>query len=360
MHRRHFLYQFGLTTFAASIPWRIAFGQHAAAKDLGPLLTDILKQHQLPGIAAAVIQAGMLADAGVAGVRQIGKEEPITLDNRFLIGSCTKRMTGLAVCRVIDAGQLAFETTLADALPSVKMRDEYRGVSVAQLLNFTGGIPTYTQIGPRITPIIFELKGSAAERRAQFIQHLLQEEPVVKPGSERRYSNASYVLAAYIAAQRTKRDIETLLREEALQPLGLAKAGIGHPRKEHPNEPALHMKGPNGYQPEPADRPAPAEEILLGAGGVHCTAGELARFAAYELNVAQGNDPLLKPATAKHWQELTGAARMEDRPIFGGTQWLTASYVLWPSKNRVAAVAVNGGDATEACKAVFQAVKKDA
>src|SRR5262249_25520314 len=153
----------------------------------------------------------------------------------FLIGSCTKRMTGLAMCRLIDKGRLTFETTLADALPDFPMRDDYRGVTIAQLLSFTGGIQPYTIMTPQRTPIIGQLKGLPAERREQLLRHMLQEEPVAKPGTERNYSNASYALMATIAARKAGREFDDVLREEVFQPLGLESAGVGNPRtKELP------------------------------------------------------------------------------------------------------------------------------
>src|SRR5439155_10780716 len=123
--------------------------------------------------------------------------------------------------------------------------------TVAQLPTHTGGIPTYLQIGPRVTPILFELKGSAAEQREQFVKHLLQEEPAAKPGTERKYSNASYALVALVAERRTGRSWQRLMEDEVFKPLGMTTAGFGRPRtKERPNEPSLHRKGDQGYEPE--------------------------------------------------------------------------------------------------------------
>ena len=81
-------------------------------------------------------------------------------------------------------------------------------------------------------------------------------------------------------------------------------------------------------------------------------------FAAYELATAQGKDPLLKPATARRWLELSRGAEVEGRPIRGGTPWVTAGYVIWPSKNKAAVATVNGGSAFDACKAIFSAAEK--
>src|SRR5262249_4155832 len=144
--------------------------------------------------------------------REVGKADKVALDDRFMIGSCTKRMTVLLAARLTDAGKLSFETTLAEALPDVPMRDAYRPVTVAQLLDFTGGIRPYTQISPRLTPVLFQ-EGTVAERRARFVKHLLQEEPVAKPGERSEYSNASYALVAVVAARRTGRDYAALMDE---------------------------------------------------------------------------------------------------------------------------------------------------
>jgi CubicO group peptidase (beta-lactamase class C family) len=361
MNRRGFLQSSGLAVFALSgrsIRLTLGAAEALPSEDLGALLQPVLLTHALPGMAAAAVRGDRLVAIGVAGIRQVGRKDKITAEDRFLIGSCTKRMTGLMICRLIDAGRLSFETTLADSLPGVPMRDDYRSVTIAQLMSFTGGIQPYTQITPRLTPIFFRLEGSLPKQRDQFIKHLLQEAPVARPGTERHYSNASYCLLATVAASLMKQDWETVMEQEVFKPLGMASAGFGRPRsKDRPNQPAFHAKSADGYQPEPEERQAQPERILAGAGGVHCSIRDFAKFASYELLASQGKDPLLKPATAKCWQELSVSGRAEGREIFGGTQWMTAGYIIWPDENIAAAVAVNGGEATDACRAVFAVVK---
>jgi CubicO group peptidase (beta-lactamase class C family) len=327
-------------------------------QDLGDLLEAIRKEHKLPGLAAAVARGDQIVAEGVAGVRQIGKADKITLENRFLIASCTKRMTAAMLGRVIDAGKLSFDSTLAKSLPDIKMREDYASVTLAQLLTFTGGIQPYTRIGPRLTPILFELKGPVAEQREQFVKHVLQEAPVVKPGTERTYSNASYVVASFLAEQRTGRTWEALMQEEVFKLLGLKSAGFGRPwSKEHPDEPRAHLKRETGYELGPEEGPGGPGLVMAGAGGVHCSIRDLVQFASYELTAAQGKNRLLKPATAKRWQELE-RKEVEGWSFFGGTPGVTAGCIIWPSKDLAVAVAVNGGSASDACKAVFQAARR--
>ena len=63
------------------------------------------------------------------------------------------------------------------------MRADYKPVTLANLISHRGGIQPYTQIGPAMTPIIFELQGSPVEQRAAFAAHLLDEEPAAPPGT---------------------------------------------------------------------------------------------------------------------------------------------------------------------------------
>jgi CubicO group peptidase (beta-lactamase class C family) len=333
--------------------------EQPAAHDLSDLLEGIRREHDLPGLAAAVVRGDRVMAEAVAGVRKLGEDAKLTLEDRFLIGSCTKPMTILMILRLIAAGKLSFETTLAEALPDVPMRDAYRRVTLAQLLTFTGGIQPYTRIGPKLTPVLFELQGSVAERRQRFVKQVLQEEPVVRPGTTKTYSNASFAVAALVASRRVGRPWEALMEQEVFQPLGMTKAGFGRPRsKERPNEPWSHIKGPDGYRPEPADRPEDPSAVLAGAGGVHCSIRDFAKFASYQLTAARGKDTLVKGATAKRWRELTRGEGVEGRPRFGGSPGISAGYLLWPSKNLGVVVAVNGGAAQDACRAVFKAVEK--
>jgi CubicO group peptidase (beta-lactamase class C family) len=358
MHRRTFLRSAGLVAVDLARRPELWAEDRQEPKNIGDVLATVVKDHKLPGMAATAVRDGQVVARGVAGVREVGKPDPIELEDRFAIGSCTKRMTVLLVMRLVDAGKLKFDTTVGDALPDVKMRDEYRKVTLAQLLTFTGGIQPYTQIGPRRTPILFE-KGPTAERLAHFVEHLLNEEPINAVRIE-QYSNASYILAGFMAARLCKAPFESLMSEYVFRPLGMTKSGFGRPRNaQRPTEPWQHTRGSTGYKPVPATEPLP-EAIMAAPGGAHCSIGDFARFAAYMLAASQGQYTSLKPATVEQAKKMLGREALggggED---FGGTQWLHAGLQVLPRKKLAIVVAVNGGDAEDACHAAFEAIGKN-
>jgi D-alanyl-D-alanine carboxypeptidase len=357
MNRRTFLIRTAAVTALAAFNSRNAHaaksGEPESADDL---LAGVLKAHSLPALSAAAFRDGHLIARGTIGLRDVTRpDDPVTPDDRFAIGSCTKRMTALMACRLIDAGQFSFDTTLADALPDIPMRDDYRPATITQLISFRAGLPAYTNITPEIAATLSKLKGTPIEQREQFIRHVLQEAPAVKPDTERLYSNATYALLAFVCAKRTNSTWEELIQEHVFTPLHMTHSAFGRPRTpKDPHQPRLHTKTDTGYTPRPDDAPDPLAP-LSGAGGINCSATDLATFAACELAAAQGKDPLLTPATNKRWRDLS-MNRPEGSPIVGGTPFLNAAYAIWPSKNFAAAVATNAGGAIEACRAVLDAL----
>lgn len=347
---------------AAASPYAVAPAARAkdapAEKDLGEVLETVRKEQGLPGLAAAAVRGGRIVAAGVAGVRQVGKEDKIGLDDRFLLASCTKAMTAVVICRLVEAGKLDFMTTLEEALPDVKMRDDYRKVTLTQLLTFKGGIQPYTRISPAQTPILFGT-GPVADRRKRFVEHVLQEEPVAKPGGAAEYSNASYVIAGFVATERTKSDYEALVKEHVFTPLHMDTAGFGTPRtKDRPNQPASHVKRGKVYEVMP-DRDHPAEAILAPAGGgCHSSIRDFARFAAQQLASAQGKDPLLKPETVGRARKAMPREFPQGGEKHGGTPWLHAVMLLAPDKDFAAVAATNCGADDKICTATLTAVRK--
>lgn len=362
MNRRDFL-NFASTLIAVTGTAKL-FAQDVQDKagksvtNLGEVLESIRKEHGFPGIAAAATRGDQVVAEGVAGVRRLEKDDPITIDDRFAIGSCTKLMTGLLIARLIDAGKLSFDTKLADALPKIKMADDYRDVTVAQLLNFTAGIQPYTQITPASTPVLFKKGGTPTERRNEFVEHVLNEEPVDKPGTKRNYSNAGYVILGQIAAECNGTELEDAMKQHVFTPLALARAGFGRPcTKDRPNEPWLHVNRGKTFVPEQEQEQRPVEVILAAAGDVHCSIRDLTKLAVYELLAAQGKDPLLKPETAKRRQELTNTSGRDDFTAFGGTPWLAAGVHYTKSKNLGIVFAINAGALGNPMQAVIKALR---
>ena len=112
MHRRQLFNRAALA--AAAVAATLPQGFAAASLDvvsLDAMLRPHLAQHNLPALAAAAVVDGQIVAAGAVGTRRAGNDVPVTLDDRFHIGSCTKAMTALLAGILVEAGKLRWDST---------------------------------------------------------------------------------------------------------------------------------------------------------------------------------------------------------------------------------------------------------
>jgi CubicO group peptidase (beta-lactamase class C family) len=370
------------------------------ADDLGPLLEPIRQKYQLPGLVAAVVRSDRIVAAGAVGVRVMGKDARVQLSDRFHIGSCTKTMTAMLVARLIDQGKLAWDTTLAEALPGVEMRPEYRGVTIRQLLTFRGGIAPYTTfIGGERPPSITSLKGDdPADLRLQFARAVLNEPPVAPPGTKPVYSNASFAVAGAIIDRLAGRPWEAEMVVGLFQPLGMTNTVVGPPHTGSADQPVGHRKGgmllllpdrAKARKDEPRERPQgqgddtfrpavppgmgqPFQHVIAPAGQVSCSILDFACYAQARLAGVRGRGPMLSAdayaamaRSAEGDDGFTGGTgrvrslendRREHQANGSGGLFL-AGFRLLPEQDMGIVVAMNGV-APEALEAVVTALKE--
>ncbi len=341
----------------------VSFALPALARqpaDLHAALDAVRGKFHAPGLAAAAIRDGKVLASGVCGVRAMddSEQQPATLEDRWPLGSCTKAMTRFMIGRLIERGLLSPESTISTMLPDVKMRDEYKNVTLAQLLSHRAGIPPYTQIGPRMTPFLFRLKGTPQEQRAQFAAHVLDEEPAAAPGSKFLYSNAGYCIAAVAAERAAGKAWESLIGEEVFGPLGLGGSVAGaDPHPDH--QPRGHFREGESFRLAPRDMPGLA--AMFPAGGVKASVEDFARFAGAYADIAAGRAVGgLSAASAAKIRELRpGDEVPSERPdtFFGGDGLFTAAFAIWPAEHLAIAVVSNAGDSDDLCAAAIEAIR---
>ena len=120
------------------------FGAAQAQTSLDSMLKPYLTQYDLPSIAAAVVKDGKIISAGAVGTRRAGVNIPVTINDRFHLGSDTKAMTALLAAMLVEEGKLRWNTTPAEVFPELadKMDSGFRRVTLEQLLSHTSGVPS--------------------------------------------------------------------------------------------------------------------------------------------------------------------------------------------------------------------------
>lgn len=268
-------------------PIRDDAGPGVEPDDLSAMLEPIRAGAELPGLAAAVYEGETLLAIGAVGVRALGSMEPVTIGDRWHLGSCTKAMTATLLATYVEGGTLRWDMVLDELFPALAgyIDPGYGGVTLADLLGHRGGLdPEHTWLDPYwgdTRPLDVQ--------RAEVTQALLGAPPVATPGTF-SYANSGYVVAASAVEELSGRTWEELMGERIFGPLGMSSCGFGAPGTpgaSPPDEPQGHWgTPPTAFAPGDPGSDNPA--VLGPAGTVHCTLQDWARFAALHLAGARG------------------------------------------------------------------------
>src|SRR5262249_40101773 len=79
-----------------------------------------LKAFEAPGLAVAIVRGDRVVYLKGHGVRELGKEAPVTADTLFAIGSCTKAMTATAVGFLVQDGKMKWDDPVRKHLPGFR------------------------------------------------------------------------------------------------------------------------------------------------------------------------------------------------------------------------------------------------
>jgi CubicO group peptidase (beta-lactamase class C family) len=336
--------------------------------ELEALLERVRREHELPGLAAAVVTGARGTVSAVTGVRRWGHQAKLQLDDRFHIASCTKSWTATLAAVAVQKGRLRWTTTLAEGLPSLatRMRREYASATLEQLLAHEARLATYTQPSAQRVEEMRALTGTSADQRLAFLEQVLVEGPNNATG-DGAYSNAGYAAVGAMLESAADQSWEDLVRRELAEPLGLTSVGFGYPATVAvPNQPRGHARSGRTTVELPLDEARQLAVCLWPAGAVHCSIGDLATHAADHLSGLRGRPALLPPA---YYERLHGR---RGESVFtlgwgiardarwgvthfgaGSGGWFFVRIVIVPVHDAAVVVASNSGDAGRATRELW-------
>ncbi len=267
--------------------------QTSMATPTAQVLETLRAEHNLPALAVIVLQDGQVRDRAAVGVRKFGDPTPVTTNDVFHIGSCTKSMTATLAAMLIEEGKLQWNTTIANVFPDLKgrMDPQYETVTVEELLQHRGGVPHTPP--PAAWKRAWKKKGTPVAQRLEFVTAVLSQPPQAAPGTRMIYSNQGYAIVGAMLERLTGKPWETLITERLFTPLKMCSAGFGPPGTPGQlDEPWGHTRTGGKITPVQSDNP-PA---IAPGGGVHCTLDDLARFVQTHLQ-GEKTGGLLRPET---------------------------------------------------------------
>ncbi|WP_169976897.1 serine hydrolase domain-containing protein [Tautonia rosea] len=272
----------------------------AKAEALAALLEPIREQHGLPALAGAIVTPEGPVAVGAVGLRRSGNGPPVTINDRFHLGSCTKAMTATLLATFVEEGVISWQTTLAEALPEFArvMHPDYRSATIEQVLAHRAGFSGETAAPGLSLGAMRASRASLTRQRTDYLRRVLAEAPSSRPGTTYEYSNRGYIVAGAIAERLGRAPWEVLMRRRLFEPLGMSSSGFGPMASPgQVDQPWPHVVQ-NGRTVPIAPGPGADNPLLLGpAGTVHASLGDWARFVACHLRAGEEGPALLTPQT---------------------------------------------------------------
>ena len=259
----------------------------AEPQSLDRTLAPYLKEFGLPALAAAVVHNGSIVACGAVGTRRAGTQIPVTINDRFHIGSDSKAITSLLAGQFVQAGKLRWDSTPADVFPELKptMNAEFAKITVEQLLSHSSGLSDKS-----LSDLLYgsyKQDGNMDAVRYWMVKETAQR-PLDHPrGSKFDYSNLGYVVAGAMLERVGHETWEELVEARIFKPLDLKTAGFGPQaslgKVDAPlghalvnGKPEALLAGPNGDNP-----------VILGpAGTIHMSVLDFAKWVAW--NAGEG------------------------------------------------------------------------
>ncbi|RMG02822.1 MAG: class A beta-lactamase-related serine hydrolase [Planctomycetota bacterium] len=263
-------------------------GRAAESMSVGVLREIVAKTrhaYSLPAMGAAVFAQGEMRDVAVTGLRKWESQSPAAVDDPFHLGSCTKAMTATMLAVLAHEQVLRPNDTLGDVFGDElrQLHDDYRGVTIADLMTHRGGCPKDTLPNFSLWDV-HHFPGASPDQRRELARRVLTQPAPFRPGTF-HYSNCGYALAAACAELVTGLSWERLMREIVFRPLGMNSAGFGPMgtpgRIDAPWQHRWRDGNPVPIEPVRRNDNPPA---MWPAGGIHASLIDWAKFVFFHMS----------------------------------------------------------------------------
>lgn len=241
----------GLTSASAAPP--------PLAIRLAQTIPAHLAADEVPGAVVVLIAQGSPVWTGAFGLADPATGRAMTEDALFRVESISKPVTAWGLVRLAAIGRLNLDAPVTHGLRRWQPPAGTPPFTARQLLSHTAGVGLgdYTA---RFAP---------EAPRPDLSAHLqLDFELVAEPGQRFSYSDTGYNLLELLIEDRTGEDFAAFMSREVMRPLRMARASydptgaqmpVGHDVRARPVAPYVYPG--------------------RGAGGLHATAADVARFA---------------------------------------------------------------------------------
>lgn len=262
-----------------------------------------------PGVVAMATDKTANFYEGAAGVRELGRPEPMTTDSVMLLASCTKAIAGAALMQLVEEGLVSLDDPAREYAPEIgaievlegydeggkpRLRKPSSDITLGQLMLHTSGF-SYDFFSEdllrfreqREIPSILSCTFPA-------IQDVLLHDP----GERWTYGCGIDWVGRVVEALRGKR-LGEVLTERVFEPLDMRDIAFTMTPSMRERLVTIHQRAADGQLTPQPDLVLPQPpEMDMGGHGLYATVGEYMKFIRMILNDGDGpNGRVLRAET---------------------------------------------------------------
>ena len=271
--------------------------------DFAKVLEKFRQKENLPAIFASVIVNGEIYSKAAVGTRVYGTDNWVTVDDKFLIGSCGKSFTATLAAILIAEGCLKWDTTVRNVFPDLEMDAKWENISIQQLLSNRSGYvddKKTTALPSEELEDLFNSSSPPMDIRFLYLKRAINHEPIHPPDKLVAYSNSGFLIAGVMLEKLKKQAFEKLMDDKLFHPLKLYSAGYGSPAAKDPmSQPHGHSKN-DSYTAIRQDNP----DFIAPMGNVAINIDDWSKFILFHLKAYQGSTKDLIESTTLDWMHM--------------------------------------------------------
>ena len=206
------------------------------------LIQSAVDSGQIAGAAIRIVQNGSSIFDKAYGFANLEFSIPMKTEYSFEIGSVTKQFTSAAILKLVEQGKIKLEDDFTDY---IDFDTNGRKISIAQLMNHTSGISSYTEI-----PAFWNLSVHG-EPRDSLVRLVENEDFLFEPGEALIYNNSAYFILGLLIEKVTGSDYEAFLKEEFFDALDMNSTYYCSHREVVKGRSYGYNYSPDGLQQKP-------------------------------------------------------------------------------------------------------------
>ena len=226
----------------------------------------------VPGVAVAVVYDDEVVFAEGYGVRDVGTEEPVSVDTVFQLASLSKPITGTAVAGVVSDGVIEWDEPVHPYAPDLIFSDPWvtDHVTFADLYSHRSGLPG---------GVADSLEGIGYSRDE--ILARLRYVPLNPFRATYAYSNFGMTAGGDAAAKAAGTSFEDMMDQQLFEPAGMATASVRYADfLERPDRATIHARIDGNWIPGRPRQP----DAQAPAGGVSASLTDMTRWVRMQLD----------------------------------------------------------------------------